>query len=122
MKRDMDLIRQILLRIEEKPYDMGFFDVEVEGHTESDISYHVMLLAQAGYIQAQNLSTGGGPSWKPISLTWQGHEFLEAAKNTNIWNKAKSLLKDKTGGVVFEILKQLLIEMAKAQVGLAPQP
>lgn len=118
MKRDMDLIRQILFRIEEANYNMAFFDVKIEGFTEQEISYHTMLLDQAGYIHARNLSSLDGPCRKPITLTWQGHEFLDAARDNTRWNKAKVLIKEKGGGVVFELLKQLLLEMMKSSIGL----
>lgn len=118
MKRDMDLIRQILFRIEETNYNMAFFDVEIKGFTEQEISYHTMLLGQAGYIHARNLSSSDGSCWKPITLTWQGHEFLDAARDNTRWNKAKVLIKEKGGGVVFELLKQLLLEMMKSSIGL----
>jgi len=47
MKRDMDLVRQILLAIEnlesvDQPVDLNFDD-----HTSEEVSYHVMLLDEA---------------------------------------------------------------------------
>jgi hypothetical protein len=116
MKRDMDLIRQILLKIEEHPYDLDWVELELEGYSPREISYHVMLLAQASLIEADNLSTFGDPQWEAKSLTWQGHEFLEAAKDESRWNKAKKLVKEKGGGMIFEVLKTSLIELAKNAV------
>ena len=116
MKRDMDLIRQMLLKIEEHPYDLDWVELKFEGHSPEEISYHVMLLAQAGLIEADNLSTLGGPQWKAKSLTWQGQEFLEASKDEGRWNKTKKLVKEKGGGMVFEVLKTSLIELAKNAV------
>ena len=120
MKRDMDLIRDILLRIEQAPYTLGFVELEIEGRSTEEISYHIKILCQAGLVEATDLSTMGGPLWRARDLTWAGHEFLGAAKDASVWNKAKSLLINKTGGVIFEVLKPLLVEMVRAQVGLPP--
>src|SRR5215210_7825390 len=114
MKRDMDLIRKILLATEEIPF-LGsgpVFEPEIEGYSLEEISYHVKLLHEAGYVQA----FGGDTYWAVNSLTWQGHEFLEASKDDTRWNKAKSIMKDKGGGMVFDVFKQLLITLMKEGV------
>ncbi len=54
----------------------------------------------------------------PFSLTWQGHEFLEASRNDTFWNKAKEIVKSKCGALSFDVVKALLISMAKESVGL----
>ena len=54
----------------------------------------------------------------PFSLTWQGHEFIEASRNDTFWNKAKEMAKKKSGALSFDVLKALLIVMAKESVGL----
>lgn len=81
MKRNMDLIRLILLEIEKGPYDGSWLDINIDGYTDNDISYHVILLAEAGLIEAQDNSTLDGLSWQPKRLTWQGHEFLDASRD-----------------------------------------
>jgi hypothetical protein len=53
-------------------------------------------------------------------LTWQGHEFLDAARNDTIWRKATGKLVAVTGGTSLEVLKELLIAGAKQAVGLEP--
>src|SRR5947208_274160 len=42
MKRDMDLIREILMEIENLPDDGKFYDIAVQGHTAAEISNHVL--------------------------------------------------------------------------------
>jgi hypothetical protein len=70
MKRDMDLVREILLKVEDLPLDGRFHDVAVDGRTEEEIIYHTMLLHEAGFIEAMDLSNAaafaGNP---PASLT-----------------------------------------------------
>ena len=120
MKRDMDLIRQILTEIEAKPFDGNMINLDLEDSAgDQKLRYHVILLREAGLIDAVEPFPGGdslqtGPIY-PTRLTWEGHEFLEAARDDTRWNKAKDTMA-KTGGFVFEVGKALLIELMKQQL------
>lgn len=116
MKRDMDLVRQILFELEEAEFDGGPRTLNIEGYSSNEITYHVMLLAEAGLIQAFDFSSDEEPNWLPSHLTWSGHEFLNAARDGGRWNKAKALIKEKGGGIVFEILKQVLLDQMKSHI------
>src|ERR1035438_9516409 len=72
MKRDMDLIRAILLDVEQQGPPEGWCDVQLRGHSEEEISYHVMLLRDAGLVEAVKLSTQHGVCWRPKRLTYEG--------------------------------------------------
>ena len=116
MKRDMDLVRAILFALEEAPFDGGPHQLRLEGHPPEEIAYHVMLLDEAGLIKAFDFSGDEFTDWRPSHITWAGHEFLNAARDNGRWNKAKSLVKEKGGGLVFEVLKQVLLDQFKSQV------
>ena len=118
MKRDMDLVRKILLELEDAPYESGGLDLELEGYSPDQISYHVMLLNEAELIEANDLSTFGGPKWIPKRLTWAGHEFIEASRDESRWEKAKNIMKEKGSGMAFDVLRSVLIQlMMKAVLG-----
>ncbi len=116
MKRDMDLVRLILLEIEKSGEDpRSAIRLQLQNYTSEQVSYHVMILNDAGLIEAYNLSTlGTGSIWRPKRLTWSGHEFLDAARNDSIWNKAK----EKATSMNFELLKELLLVMTRQQLEL----
>ena len=116
MKRDMDLVREILLALEDAPFNGGPLKMKNPNHPADEISYHVMLLHQAGLIHAFDFSGDEFTDWRPAYLTWQGHEFLEAAKDDTRWNRAKSQFKDKGVPLVFDVLKSLLVSYAKQAV------
>ncbi len=116
MKRDMDLIRKILLEIEAYPEPNRWINLDIKGYSPKQVSYHVKLLAEARLIEAENVSSTTNFEWKPICLTWEGHEFLEASRDEGVWEKAKSLILKKGGTLSFEVLKQALIEIMKGQV------
>ncbi len=113
MRRDMDLARTILLALEECEKHWGLQEFQVEGATPEEVSYHVKLLSQANLIDALDVSASNNFRWFPVSLTWQGHEFLDASRDDTRWNKAKKLMLEKSGGMVFEVLKDLLVQLTK---------
>lgn len=122
MKRDLDLVRKILMYYEDKEMDGMDRSIEVEGYSESSIHYHLLLMDEAGLLRCERSVSSSTPSRVikvyPFSLTWKGHEFLSSAKNESLWGKAKSLSLDKAGVLSFDIMKDLLISMAKDKLGL----
>ena len=118
MKRDMDLVRLILLEIEKSSEDpRSEIRLQIPNYTFEQVSYHVMILNDAGLIEADDLSTMASDSvWFPKRLTWSGHEFLDAARNDSIWNKAK----EKASSMNFELLKELLLSITRQQLGTEP--
>lgn len=115
MKRNMDLIRNLLLKLEEMPYEYGGVDINIEGSTDNEITYHVLLLHEAGLIDAIDVSRGSIIQYKPRRLTWEGHEFLEAVRDDARWRKVKNAMK-KIGGFVYAIAKPMAIEFMKGQI------
>ena len=113
MKRDLDLCRVILIELAEKEQPVGWIDLALPGYSAEAVSYHVRLLAEAGLIEAQDLTTHSGALWRPKRVTWAGHEFLDAAKNDGVWRKAKSFVVEKTGTLTLELLKLGLSEVTK---------
>lgn len=117
VQRNMELVRSILLEVERSPVEK-IMDVNVPGHTAEEISYHVMLLHKAGLLEAQDCSHMQARCWKPIRLTWEGHEFLDAVKSDTVWNKTKSIVIEKTGTLSLEALKAAVPLALKALLGL----
>lgn len=118
MKRDMDLIREILLAIESE--DHGFASkIEIPGYTEEQIDYHAYLLGEAGLAKVCDVTHQGSKSPEAMisCLTWSGHEFLDSARENNRWNQAKEMIK-KIGGASIEIWGSLLTDLMKKSLGL----
>lgn len=120
MKRDMDLIREILLQVEAAPTDDKRLFIKVEGYSKEEIYYHTKLLYEADLIHVYTqtgIGVMGSRSW-PLSLTSSGHDFLDAARDSTNWKKAKSIIGEKLGSTTLEILKEVLVSVAKGAVGL----
>ena len=112
MRRDMDLLREILLDLEKKDHSQ-WVTFHHENYTDEEVNYHVKLAYQAGLIEAKDISTFDGTKWMARDLTWQGHEFLDAAKNDKVWNKVKKKVAEQGGNIPFDVLKELLKQAAK---------
>ena len=108
MKRDMDLIRLIMIEIEKNPEPMAWVEVHVPGHSYDEIAYHIMLLYEKGLVDANDCSSNDGMDWKAERLTFDGHEFLDAARSDTVWKKAKDRVLSTTGTLTLEALKMAL--------------
>ncbi len=115
MKRDMDLIRLLLLETEGEEPRPDLF-----GFTEQQRIYHSALLIEAGLIKGIiRADAKGFPSGTVRSrLTWTGHEFLDAARNDAIWKKAREKIKHSGVQVTVSVLEELLKKLLKESLGL----
>ena len=109
MKRDSDLLRELLLRYESDEESM-FTSRISDGSdlTEKSERYHILLLADEGLVAAVGQST--------FRLTSQGHDFIEATRDGGIWNKTKSVVAETGGNATIEVLKALAIGYLKLQI------
>jgi hypothetical protein len=114
MKRDMDLLRAFLLRVEEVPYKFGGIGapVEVPGYSSEEVYYHALLAQDEKLIEAK--FSRNGLAFVVVRLTYQGHEFLDLARDDTRWNKAKEKVKSTTGTLAVETLKTALSFLAQA--------
>lgn len=117
MKLNPDLIRAILVAYENLPYGGGEM-IKIDGFTEDEINYHQEILLDAGFIKAHVAKfIGGGVVITPERLTFEGHEFLNASREDKRWNTVKTMM-EKTGGIVIEVAKALLVSLLRDQLNL----
>jgi hypothetical protein len=110
MVRDMDLIRTLLLYTErvEGNFRTGDTDVcEAIGTDAKTLGYHAKLLGDAALVEVTDASAiGRGHDYFVMSLTWQGHEFLDSVRDKTVWDHTKSEAL-KAGGFSIDLLKAL---------------
>jgi hypothetical protein len=116
MKLNLDLARAILLHIEAAPPNQDVGPIRLEGYDEDEVLAHLELLTERDLIDA-NLTIAGSGAKRIYaayvkSLTWEGHEFLDNARNEEVWSRTKALVKERGGSASFEIVKALLTEVA----------
>ncbi len=111
----MDLVREILLALEE--YEHGFApqNFEIEGHSKEEVGFHVYIMNKAGLLQAVDITSlnDKSPQAIPSKLTWEGYEFLEAAREPSRWQVALKIAREKGAALTFEILKAILVDLSR---------
>ena len=117
MKRDMDLVREILLAIEEHSSGFAPSKLEIEGYSDEEVGYHIYIMIEAGLLTGIETTEFAGSSLKAVAnhMTWQGHEFLDASRDPTRWGRAKALA-GKVGGVTMNVLGQILTKVMMDQV------
>lgn len=123
MKRDMDLIRTILLKVEADPTFDGLSQTTnidaarlgIIDHSEKEVTYHIVQLIEAGLL-AGNMKLAGISCLVVIhKLTWAGHDFLDTVRDPKIWEKTKKEV-EAAGGFTFELVKDLAKGFIKKQI------
>jgi hypothetical protein len=121
MKRDLDLVRQLMLQIESLPaappvqYRMS----EIE---DPVLLAHLEMLIEAGLVTGR-ISRSQGARGDVISvsgLTWQGHEWVEMVRSQSFWNEVKSAVLDGGGVLTFELTKAVATKLFRARLALPP--
>ena len=122
MKRDMDLIRTLLLKIESWPPGarVPSTRIVIAPYTEEQIRYHAELLHDAGFIGgvlAVHRASGERPAIVG-RLTWHGHEFVDATRSDIVWAAVKQRAEAVGGSVNMELLLELVSAISRSMLWL----
>lgn len=108
MQRDWELIRVILLKIEELPSINDTLEsTDLEGTNNDLVAYHMELLISAGLIVGACRTAVGAPWCYASQLTWDGHEFLDAIRRDTTWNKIKETAREKGLDLTLDAVKAI---------------
>ncbi|MHC4098630.1 MAG: DUF2513 domain-containing protein [Planctomycetota bacterium] len=111
MKRDMELIRKILITLQDSNQTQGSIPLKFDGYSDDQISYHVKILAEQGIIAANNCSSMKNFAWRAKGLTWEGHDYIDAIRDEARWQKVKEWIKSTGKILTMETLKQAVKEL-----------
>jgi hypothetical protein len=119
MKRDMDLVRKLLLLIEEEGHDRNGWieEIAVEGYTDLQVSQHIWLLGNGGFIEIIDLSAEE-TCYRPRCLTWRGTEFVETVRDRDIWDRTKSIA-GRVGTGSLSMLMEIATKVAQEKLTAA---
>jgi Hypothetical protein (DUF2513) len=123
MRRNMDLVRALMLRLEELPMEMGGAVtiqpgcaelVGIEG-SDAVINHHLEMLRDIGYLDCPH---GGQPMFGIVymGLTWSGHDFTDSVRNVDTWTKTKTVA-ERAGGWTVGLLVEIAKGLIKGEVG-----
>ncbi len=119
MKRDMDLIRKMLLTLEASETGRLDHQLSIDGYEQDIVDYHAYLLNGSGLCEGVDMSKfGSDPRGRIIRLTWAGHEFLDVARDETRWRKAMAITAKSAGTVTIAILTQLLSSLMKQSLNI----
>ena len=115
MRRDMDLVREILQRVAgaEDGWDSEGFN----SYSQEIVAYHVGIMIEAGLLSAIDASSNDGAAYMHSQLTWAGNDFLDSALEPKRWNEAKALI-DKVGGASLRVWTDVLAKITMNGLGL----
>jgi len=121
MERDLDLIRRILGDVEKTiPEESNVEDAFYhEEYNRAIVCEHMRLLIEEGFVEGDVQSDRGRVTYVSISrLLWKGHDFIKAAQDDSLWNKAKTSIIKPGVSFTFDILLEWLKAEARAKLGL----
>lgn len=115
MKRDWDLIREVLLEVE--ALNPAKFETKQYGplakseNAAKDI--HAVMLWKAGFIAGAGANyCSEGEAVTAQALTWTGHELLDTIRSKPVWERIKCTAQEK--GI--ELSYDAVIKLGKAAV------
>jgi hypothetical protein len=120
MKRDLDLIRKILLKLEEHEHGRFTGKMEIEGYTEEQIGYHQYLAINAGLAMGGDTTTmhSPSPSAAVSRLTPEGHDFLDDTRDETVWNETQQSALKVGGTVSLAVAVELAKDLVMRKLGL----
>ena len=116
MPRDMDLIRELLLKFERDDTSIP------EGRTKQEVAYHVNQMVQSGLIKATVIQAPSPGKFKPLDfvfgdITPAGHDFIAGMKNDSFGAKLKREASAKAAPLTLDLLIFIAKETTKSAFG-----
>lgn len=119
MKRDMDVIRTLLLKVEARHRGMGTVtfdyadeDISIEGRHPTEICGHLTLLVEAGFVRGRVTTSG---EFMLDGVTWSGHDFIDSVRDEEVWRRTKEGV-NLAGGFTFDLMKGLARGFLKKKI------
>lgn len=125
MKRDLDLVRSILIYVEKAEGEVDAEDLVTDDWPFEIVAYHVRLMAHHGLVDLSDDvrdMNGETLSLAVSGLTWDGQDYLDAIRDPKVWSKVKKTVKEAVGSTTLEVVKQtgalVAMSMVKASLGM----
>lgn len=122
MKRDIDLIRNMLLHIEssDRPRELLNKDF-LHLHPDIEIiNYHLYLLVDANYICARDIWAYGQDYHDYVVkyLTNSGCDYLDSIRNDSIWESTKTTLSKIGDAAALDVIQTIASKIILAKLNL----
>ena len=126
MKRDLDLIREIMLVLEDKmEYGKNFKSTQLieimqdKIFSAEKLAYHVGLLVENDFIKAKEYKYQSGEPTDYLinTITSQGQDFIDTIRQDTTWNKIKEKVSN-IGGYSLSLFIDIGKEYLKKQISI----
>ena len=107
VKRNMDLVRDILLAVERG-------ETYFKGGDENEVAAHIKMLEGGGLIYGYGRNLWG--------MTWDGYNLLDAMRDESLWKTAKAALMREGMSWTIELLKSWVTDQLKRQLHISSSP
>lgn len=120
MRRDYDLVRDILKTCADAPGQVDASVFVTPQHPFEEIAYHYEIMKEANLVKAGIIfSWDGEPVHATIhSITWAGNDFLDVIRSDDIWAKTKQRIAATGDTAPFDIVKTIATKLASEAIGL----
>lgn len=125
MKRDLDLVRSILIYVEKAEDEVDAEDLVTDSWPFEIVAYHIRLMAHHGLVDLSDDTRGMNGETLSLTvsgLTWDGQDYLDAIRDPKVWAKVKKTVKEAIGSTTFEVVRQtgalVAMSMVKASLGM----
>ena len=118
MKRNMDLCRLILFKIEDEYKSTALSNLQIDGYDIEIIAYHCDLLFEAGLIKSYKPTYASDKIYffSVGALTWEGHDFLDKIRENTMWNRTKNRIKENALPMTLEVIKTIATSLINDQI------
>ena len=118
MRRDLDLVRDILIQVGEADGPVDYEELG-NGRPAALVAYHCVLMAQRGLLDLGLVRRDSGGDYVILQvngLTWDGEDYLAAIADPGVWKKAKAEAAKVAKSVTFEVLKTAAVLIVQQQI------
>lgn len=120
MKRDFDLVREILLAVEAAvdPEEPLIHSLSIDNYDQAIVNEHVKLLIEYGLIEGEcKFSTNNRILLTAIrGLTPRAYDFLDNIRNDSIWRKIQNHVSSTVGTASLDIIEKFASQIITAAV------
>lgn len=121
MKRDMDLVRHVLVTVEDADSQVEYGELVTTAWDMQMVAYHVEIMYQYGLLDATAIKEANGGVTRGFvnGLTWAGQDYLDAIRNDAVWERTKRIVRDTLGSTTMDIIKKVAVSVALGMLGIS---
>lgn len=122
MKLKKECVRDVLKYLENNlQYNSSIFahEIKLQKYSSEDILYTCEKLYEAGFlnIKIQKYISDEVPLIMILSITYEGHQFLDNIRSNAIWKETKSAMKE-VGSLSINIMSQVATNLISNKLGI----